>query len=123
LGIDGRKNGITQAIYTIHVNTSGFQIGPTPPGDQFQVQNNINFVDTLSWVRVRMTSVSWRIHSRQVDKKFARPFKGDLFNKGGGYTDANLRRDRFVRFGGGAVYSHLTRHKHLRPLCTGTDGR
>ena len=26
-------------------------MGPTPPADQFQIQNNYNFVDTLSWVK------------------------------------------------------------------------
>src|SRR6266850_21750 len=51
LGIDRPTNSVTQSIYKFTLASSGFQIGPTPPADQFQTQNTYNFVDTVSWVR------------------------------------------------------------------------
>src|ERR1700693_1894276 len=51
LGIDRPTNNITKSIYKFTLGSSGFQIGPTPPADQFQNQNTLNFVDTVSWVR------------------------------------------------------------------------
>ena len=51
LGIDRPTNNITQSIYKFTLESSGFQIGPTPPADQFQTQNNFDFVETLSWVK------------------------------------------------------------------------
>src|SRR6266446_5728332 len=51
VGIDRPTNNITKSIYKFTLGSSGFQIGPTPPADQFQNQNTFNFVDTVSWVR------------------------------------------------------------------------
>src|SRR3989441_187957 len=51
LGIDRPTNNVTKSIYKFTLGSSGFQIGPTPPAEQFQTQNNFSFVDTLSWVR------------------------------------------------------------------------
>src|SRR5216683_8436452 len=51
VGIDRPTNNITSSIYKFTLGSSGFQIGPTPPADQFQTQNNYNFVDTVSWVK------------------------------------------------------------------------
>src|SRR5215471_3624853 len=50
LGIERPTNNVTQSIYKFTLGSSGFQIGPTPPSDQFQDQNTFNFVDALSWV-------------------------------------------------------------------------
>jgi hypothetical protein len=50
LGIQRPTNSVTQSIYKFTLGSSGFQIGPTPPADQFQDQNTFNFVDTVSWV-------------------------------------------------------------------------
>src|SRR6266852_5986679 len=51
LGINRPTNNITSSVYKFTLGSSGFQIGPTPPADQFQTQNNYNFVDTVSWVK------------------------------------------------------------------------
>lgn len=45
LGINRPTSNITKSIYKFTFSSSGFQIGPTPPADQFQIQNNFNFVD------------------------------------------------------------------------------
>ena len=66
VGIDRPSNNITKSIYKFTFGSSGFQMGPTPPADQFQIQNNYNFVDTLSWVKgAHSIRVGWRIHARQ----------------------------------------------------------
>ena len=110
LGIDRPSNGITQSIYKFTFNTSGFQIGPTPPADQFQVQNNFNFVDTLSWVKgphdLRFGAEYTRVN---LEKKFPQTFNGQIFfNNGGGYTDWQnfLQGIASFSFGGGGVYNH-----------------
>src|SRR5499427_9101267 len=110
LGIDRPSNGITQSIYKFTFNTSGFQIGPTPPADQFQTQNNFNFVDTLSWVKgahdIRFGAEYTRVN---LDKKFPQTFNGQIFfNNGGGYTDWTnfLQGIASFSFGGGGVYNH-----------------
>ena len=58
LGIDRPTNNITQSIYKFTFNISGFQIGPTPPANQFQIQNNYNFMEKVSWVKGAHVSVS-----------------------------------------------------------------
>ncbi len=64
LGIDRPTSNVTKSIYKFSL--SSFQMGPTPPADQFQIQNNYNFVDTLSWVKGRSQHpVGRRLHSRQ----------------------------------------------------------
>src|SRR5712692_5092378 len=55
MGIDRPTNNITDSIYKFTLGSSGFQIGPTPPADQFQTQNNFSFVETLSWVKGKHT--------------------------------------------------------------------
>jgi hypothetical protein len=110
LGIDRPSNNITQSIYKFTFNTSGFQIGPTPPADQFQVQNNFNFVDTVSWVKgphdFRFGAEYTRVN---LDKKFPQTFNGQIFfNNGGGFTDWQnfLQGIASFSFGGGGVYNH-----------------
>jgi hypothetical protein len=110
LGIDRPSNNITQSIYKFTFNTSGFQIGPTPPADQFQVQNNFNFVDTLSWVKgphdFRFGAEYTRVN---LDKKFPQTFNGQIFfNNGGGFTDWQnfLQGIASFSFGGGGVFNH-----------------
>ena len=51
LGIDRPTNSVTNSIYKFIFESSGFEIGPAPFGNQSQDQNNINFVDTVSWVK------------------------------------------------------------------------
>src|SRR5256714_4197794 len=50
VGINRPTNNITKSIYKFTLGSSGFQIGPTPPADQFQNQNTFNLIDTVSWV-------------------------------------------------------------------------
>jgi len=110
LGIDRPSNSITQSIYKFTFNTSGFQIGPTPPADQFQTQNNFNFVDTVSWVKgahdIRFGGEYTRVN---LDKLFPQTFNGQIFfNNGGGFTDWQnfLQGIASFSFGGGGVYNH-----------------
>ena len=80
VGIDRPTSNITNSIYKFTLGSSGFQIGPTPPADQFQTQNNYNFVETLSWVRGKHT---WRFGGEytrvNIDKQFPQVFNGQLF--------------------------------------------
>ncbi len=110
LGIDRPSNNITQSIYKFTFNTSGFQIGPTPPADQYQVQNNYNLVDTVSWVKgphdVRFGAEYTRVN---LNKEFPQTFNGQIFfNNGGGFTDWQnfLQGIASFSFGGGGVYNH-----------------
>jgi carboxypeptidase family protein/TonB-dependent receptor-like protein len=126
VGIDRPTNNITNSIYKFTLGSSGFQIGPTPPADQFQTQNNYNFVETLSWVRGRHT---WRFGGEytrvNIDKQFPQVFNGQLFfvnTSGvaptgadpigvGGLTDFQkvLAGQVDFSFGGGGVYNHQYR--------------
>ena len=66
VGIDRPTNSVTDSIYKFIFASSGFEIGPAPFGNQSQNQNNLNFVDTVSWVKgAARVSLRRRIHSRQ----------------------------------------------------------
>ncbi|HMK21512.1 MAG TPA: TonB-dependent receptor [Terriglobales bacterium] len=128
LGIDRPTNNITQSIYKFTFGSSGFQLGPTPPADQFQVQNNYSFVDTVSWVKgahsVRFGGEYTRVN---IDKKFPQVFNGQLFFVNGCLnTEANDPNcqsysdfDKWVigapdfSFGGGGVYNHQYRNNNF----------
>src|ERR1700730_11087970 len=43
-GIDRPTSNLTNSVYKFTFATSGFQFGPTPPANQYQTQNNFNFV-------------------------------------------------------------------------------
>jgi Carboxypeptidase regulatory-like domain/TonB dependent receptor len=110
LGIDRPSNNISQSIYKFSFNSSGFQIGPTPPADQFQIQNNYNFVDTVSWIKgahdFRFGGEATRVN---LDKKFPQTFNGQLFFVNTqGLTDFQnfLLGSPAASFGGGGVYNH-----------------
>src|SRR5713226_3825844 len=80
LGINRPTNGVTQSIYKFTLGSSGFQIGPTPPADQFQTQNNYNFVDTVSWVKGAHVFRFGGDYTRvNLDKLFPQVFNGQLF--------------------------------------------
>jgi len=80
LGIIRPSNNITQSIYKFTFSASGFQIGPTPPADQSQTQNNFNIVDNVSWVHgahdFRFGGEFTRVN---LDKKFPQTFNGQIF--------------------------------------------
>jgi Carboxypeptidase regulatory-like domain/TonB dependent receptor len=126
LGIDRPTNNITTSIYKFtQFGSAGFQIGPTPPADQFQTQNNYNFLDTLSWVKdahiFRFGGEYTRVN---LDKLFPQTFNGQLFffnSPGspatatspsvGGLTDFQkvLEGAPDGSFGGGGVFNHKYR--------------
>src|SRR5262249_38676453 len=80
LGIVRPTNSVTSSIYKFTLFSSGFQLGPTPPSNQFQTQNNYNFVDTVSWVKgahvLRFGGEYTRVN---LDKLFPQVFNGQLF--------------------------------------------
>ena len=121
LGILRPSNNITQSIYKFTLGSSGFQLGPTPPADQSQTQNNYNFVETLSWVKGKHTLRFGGDYTRvNLDKLFPQTFNGQLFfvNTSGnpqtgasGLTDFQklLAGQVDFSFGGGGVYNHQYR--------------
>jgi hypothetical protein len=135
MGIDRPTNNITDSIYKFTLGSSGFQIGPTPPADQFQTQNNFNFVETLSWVKGKHTFRFGGEYTRvNLDKLFPQVFNGQLFfvntpgvapggggaiNGGvgggiGGITDFQKVLSGAVdfSFGGGGVFNHEYRNNN-----------
>jgi hypothetical protein len=111
LGINRPTNNVTTSIYKFTLGSSGFQIGPTPPADQFQTQNSYNFVDTVSWVRGAHV---WRFGGEatrvNLDKLFPQVFNGQLFfvNNPGAATDFQklVVGAPDFSFGGGGVFNH-----------------
>jgi hypothetical protein len=125
IGIDRPSNNITQSIYKFTLASSGFQIGPTPPANQFQTQNNYNFVDTLSWVKgahsIRVGGEYTRVN---LDKLFPQTFNGQLFfvngplntdPNGPSYSDFQkwLQGAPDFSFGGGGVFNHQYRNNNF----------
>jgi len=118
LGIQRPTNSVTNSIYKFTLASSGFQLGPTPPADQFQNQNTFNFVDTVSWVRgahvFRFGGDATRIN---LDKLFPQVFNGQLFfvNSTGGGTDFQklIVGAPDFSFGGGGVFNHEYRDNNF----------
>jgi len=114
LGLDRPTNRVTDSIYKFSLfGGSGFQIGPTPPANQSQTQNNYNFVDTVSYVKgahvLRFGGEYTRVN---LDKLFPQVFNGQLFFvNGGGLTDFQkfLMGAPDFSFGGGGVANHKYR--------------
>jgi hypothetical protein len=123
LGIDRPTNNLTQSIYKFTLATSGFQIGPTPPANQYQIQNNFDFVDNVSWVKgahdFRFGAEYTRVN---LNKQFPQTFNGQLFftNTPASPTSPipNVSTTDFQNwllgapqfsFGGGGVYNHQYR--------------
>ena len=115
-GIDRPTSNLTSSIYKFTFLTSGFQFGPTPQANQFQTQNNYNFVENLSWVRGAHTLTFGGQYIRaNLDKQFPQVFNGQLF-----FTNTTGSTDfgNFVggtpefSFGGGGVYNHAYRQSN-----------
>jgi hypothetical protein len=123
LGILRPTNSVTTSIYKFTLASSGYQIGPTPPADQFQTQNNYNFVDTVSWVRgAHIFRFGGEYTSVNLNKLFPQVFNGQLFFTNTPADPANsipARTDfqNFLlgspqfSFGGGGVFNHEYRTK------------
>jgi hypothetical protein len=117
VGINRPTNNLTKSIYKFTLGSSGFQFGPTPQADQFQDQNNYDFVETLSWAH---GNHSWRFGGEatrvNLDKKFPQTFNGQLFFVNNGpLTDWQefLTGDPLFSFGGGGVYNHAYRQNNF----------
>jgi hypothetical protein len=117
VGIQRPTNNLTQSIYKFTLLSSGFQFGPTPQANQFQDQNNYDFVETLSWAH---GNHNWRFGGEAtrvaLDKQFPQTFNGQLFFvNSGGLTDFQeflLGAPNFS-FGGGGVYNHAYRQNNF----------
>src|SRR5262249_1346262 len=116
LGINRPTNNLTQSIYKFTLLSSGFQLGPTPQANQSQIQNNYNFVETLSWPHVAHTFPFGGEYTRvNLDKLFPQVFNGQLFLvNGGGLTDFQkfLEGAPDFSFGGGGVFNHAYRQNN-----------
>jgi len=114
VNIDRPTSNLTSSIYKFTFGSSGFQFGPTPPANQYQTQNNYNFVENLSWVKGAHTLTFGGQYIRVLlDKKFPQVFNGQLFftNTLNGLTDFEnfLNGNVQFSFGGGGVYNHAYR--------------
>jgi hypothetical protein len=111
LGIDRPTNSVTDSIYKFVFASSGFEIGPAPFGNQSQNQNNLNFVDTVSWVKGQhVFRFGGEFTHVKLDKDFPQVFNGELFftNTPDGNTDFQnflLGKPQFS-FGGGGLSNH-----------------
>ena len=118
LGIDRPTNSVTNSIYKFIFESSGFEIGPAPFGNQSQDQNNINFVDTVSWVKghhvFRFGGEATRVN---LNKNFPQVFNGELFftNTPDGHTDFQnfLLGSPQFSFGGGGLSNHEYRSNNF----------
>jgi hypothetical protein len=129
-GIDRPTNNLTDNIYKFTFVSSGFQFGPTPQANQYQAQNNYNFIDTLGWTKGKH---NWRFGGEfvpvQLNKQFPQVFNGQLYF--GDSTNDTLPGcappaaacpvsdvGNFLNgapefsFGGGGVYNHNYRQKN-----------
>src|SRR5215469_12015932 len=115
VGIARPTSNLTSAIYKFTLGTSGFQFGPTPPANQYQTQNNYNFVENLSWVKgAHSLTVGGQFIRVHLDKLFPQVFNGQLFftnTSSNGLTDFEnfLTGNVQFSFGGGGVYNHKYR--------------
>jgi len=112
VGIDRPTSNLSSSIYKFTLATSGFQFGPTPPANQYQTQNNWNFVDNLSWVKGAHTLTFGGQYVRvNLNKLFPQVFNGQLFFTNTGVTDFEnfLNGNVQFSFGGGGVYNHAYR--------------
>jgi hypothetical protein len=118
LGIDRPTNQVTSSIYKFVFSSSGFEIGPAPFADQFQTQNNHNFVDTVSWVKGKhVFRFGGDFTDVNLDKIFPQVFNGELFftNTPDGHSDFQnfLLGSPQFSFGGGGVDNHQYRSKNI----------
>ncbi|NDQ57789.1 MAG: TonB-dependent receptor [Acidipila sp.] len=115
LGINRPTSNLTPDIYKFTLASSGFQIGPTPPADQQQVQNNLSFIDTVSWTLGKHSLRFGGEYTRvNLDKLFPQVFNGQLFFFSGALTDFQklLIGAPDGSFGGGGVFTHKYRQNN-----------
>src|SRR5579864_1504013 len=118
VGINRPTSNLTQSIYKFTLLTSGFQFGPTPPANQYQTQNNFNFVENLSWVHGAHTlTFGGQFIRVNLDKLFPQVFNGQVIFANlasNGLTDFQNVLAGVVpfSFGGGGVYNHKYRQNN-----------
>jgi hypothetical protein len=80
LGIDRPNNNVDNLIYKFTLNSSGFQIGPTPGANQTQAQNNFILLNTTSWSNGKhLVRFGGEFDRILLDKNFPQVFNGQLF--------------------------------------------
>jgi hypothetical protein len=118
VGINRPTSNLTSSIYKFTLLTSGFQFGPTPPANQYQTQNNYNFVENLSWVKGGHTfTFGGQFVRVNLNKLFPQVFNGQLFftnTTSNGLTDFEnfLNGNVQFSFGGGGVDNHHYRQNN-----------
>ena len=115
LGINRPTNSLTPDIYKFTLDSSGFQIGPTPGANQYQTQNNFSFSDTLSWTHGKH-QLNFGGDATRVDlyKFFPGAFNGQLiFASGGDGQNSDIQNfligDPQFSFGGSGDPTHQYR--------------
>ena len=114
-GITRPTNNLTDSIYKFTFVSSGFQFGPTPQANQYQAQDNFNFVETLGWVKGKH---NWRFGGEftpvSLNKRFPQVFNGQLYFGTSTVSDFGnfLQGAPEFSFGGGGVYNHNYRQKN-----------
>jgi hypothetical protein len=122
LGINRPTSNLTDAIYKFTFFSSGYQIGPTPQANQYQTQDNYDFVDTVSTVTGKhQIRFGGEVNRVNLNKLFPQVFNGQLYFADGpaplaslaptftnGITDFQsfLLGAPAFSFGGGGVYNH-----------------
>lgn len=123
LGINRPMSNLTSSIYKFTFASSSFQIGPTPQADTANLQNNYNFLDTLSWVHgSHVIRGGGEFALVNLDKLFPQTFNGEVFFANTAsqspINDGKLPSTDFQNFlvgapqfsfGGGGVYNHKYR--------------
>ncbi len=114
-GITRPTNNLTDSIYKFTFVSSNVNFGPTPQANQFQAQNNFNFIETLGLVKGKH---NWRFGGEftpvSLNKQFPQVFNGQLYFGNSTVSDfANfLQGAPEFSFGGGGVYNHNYRQKN-----------
>jgi hypothetical protein len=108
LGINRPNSNLFKTIYKFTFST--FQLGPTPGADQTQLQNNLTFLDTVSYTAGKHSLRFGGQYDRvNLDKNFPQTFNGQLFFfPGGGLSDFQnfLLGQPGFSFGGSGVSNH-----------------
>jgi Carboxypeptidase regulatory-like domain len=121
-GIDRPTSNLTDNIYKFTFVSSGFQFGPTPQANQYQAQNNFNFIDTMGWVKGKHNlRFGGEFTPVSLNKQFPQVFNGQLYFGESASSVNNfpitdignfLQGAPEFSFGGGGVYNHNYRQKN-----------
>jgi hypothetical protein len=124
LGINRPNSNVDQLSYKFTFNSLGINIGPTPGANNYQTQNNLTALDTLSWSPRRQTIRVGAEYDRvNLDKLYPQVFNGQLFFSpvsGGicgtiGCTDFQsfLLGYPTFSYGGSGVFNHQYRTNNV----------